>query len=179
MPEPQPIPKGNVQKAMERAEHYRLLNEPEQAESICRDIVSVDPENEKAWIHLLLSLSDQFPKDKEDARKEATEALVHIKSDFLNHYYQGIIHERWGRANMKFGHGHQAVMSWISKAMQSYQKAIELAPADDPDPTLRWNTCVRLMEKLSKSAPPAQPAAKRDMHGEYDEVPQRRRSSNI
>src|SRR5262244_1472637 len=46
--------------ALERAERYRLLNEPTQAESICLDILEVDPESQPALILLLLSLTDQF-----------------------------------------------------------------------------------------------------------------------
>ena len=49
-----------VPAALERAKHYRLLNEPELAESICRDVVAVEPENRDAQINLLLSITDQF-----------------------------------------------------------------------------------------------------------------------
>ena len=31
--------------ALAKAERYRLLNEPEQAESICRDVLAVEPKN--------------------------------------------------------------------------------------------------------------------------------------
>ena len=172
MPDPRPISKDSVVRALERADHYRLLNEPAQAESICRDVLAVDPENEKAWVHLLLSLTDQFPENMTLALEEAKEALGQIKGEYLQAYYQGIIDERWGRANLQLGRGVQAVQSWINQAMQCYQRAMQLAPPDDPDPTLRWNTCARLLNKITKSAPP--PAAKRDMHSEYDEVPKRR-----
>jgi tetratricopeptide (TPR) repeat protein len=174
MPDPLPISKDSIARALERADHYRLLNEPAQAESICRDIVAVDPDNEQAWIHLLLSLTDQFPEDMTHAHEAAKEALAHIKGPYQQAYYQGIIDERWGRANLQHGRGIQAVQSWINQAMQNYQRAMQLAPADDPDPTLRWNTCARLLNKITSSAPTPRPAAKRDMHSEYDEVPKRR-----
>ena len=32
--------------ALEKAERYRLLNEPGEAESICLDILQADPENQ-------------------------------------------------------------------------------------------------------------------------------------
>src|SRR4030095_12727633 len=49
--------------ALERAERYRLLNEPTQAESICLDILEVESQNQPALILLLLSLTDQFSEN--------------------------------------------------------------------------------------------------------------------
>ena len=46
--------------ALERAERYRLLNEPIDAESICEDVLAVEPDNQDAQVMLLLSLTDQF-----------------------------------------------------------------------------------------------------------------------
>ena len=34
--------------ALEKALRYRLLNEPVEAESICRDVLEVDPDNQAA-----------------------------------------------------------------------------------------------------------------------------------
>ena len=36
--------------ALEKALRYRLLNEPMQAESICRDVLEVDPSNKEALV---------------------------------------------------------------------------------------------------------------------------------
>ncbi|NNE00044.1 MAG: hypothetical protein HKN47_22215 [Pirellulaceae bacterium] len=173
MPEPRPLSKDMLARAYERADHYRLLNEPAQAESICRDILAVEPENEKAWVQLLLSLTDQFPDEMSQALEAANEALGNLKNEYHRAYYQGIIHERWGRANLNLGRGQQAAQSWIRQAMQSYQKAMELAPSDDPDPTLRWNTCARLLEKSTQSATKYAAGSSRDIQSEYDEVPRR------
>ena len=178
MPNPIPIAKDAVQKALDRAEHYRLLNEPGQAESICRDIVAVDPNNEKAWIFLLLSITDQFPENMSHALEQANTALENLNGDYHQSYYQGIIHERWGRANLQQQRGVQAVQGWIRKAMKCYQQAMELAPDDDPDPTLRWNTCARLLDKIKQLSPAVRPMAARDLGSEYDEVPQRGRLSD-
>lgn len=172
MPDPLPIPKQNVARAMDRAEHYRLLNEPAQAESICRDIVAVDPDNTKAWIVLLLALTDQFPDELTHAVNAANEVLAHIEDEYLHAYYQGIIYERWGRTNLLAGNMDSTHLGWIQQAMQSYKRAIELAPDDDPDPTLRWNTCARLMNKASQANHySTAPRADRDVHAEYDETP--------
>ena len=49
-----------VPRALEKAERYRLLNEPGEAESICLDVLEVDPDNQEALVTLLLALTDQF-----------------------------------------------------------------------------------------------------------------------
>ena len=46
--------------ALDKAERYRLLNQPDAAESICEDVLAVDPDNQPALITLLLALTDQF-----------------------------------------------------------------------------------------------------------------------
>ncbi len=42
------ISADGIPHAMEKAERYRLLNDPAQAESICLDILAVDPGNQEA-----------------------------------------------------------------------------------------------------------------------------------
>ena len=49
-----------VEHSLERATHYRLLKEPAVAESICHDILTIEPENEHALITLILALTDEF-----------------------------------------------------------------------------------------------------------------------
>ena len=49
-----------IPRAIEKADRYRLLNEPVQAESICLDILRVDSVNQQALVILLLALTDQF-----------------------------------------------------------------------------------------------------------------------
>ncbi|MHC5064164.1 MAG: hypothetical protein ACYTG5_09340, partial [Planctomycetota bacterium] len=51
---PKPISKESVPVALERAERYRLLNDPANAESICRDILAIEPDNNEARKMLLL-----------------------------------------------------------------------------------------------------------------------------
>ena len=49
-----------VPSARKRALHYRLLNQPVLAESICRDILAIDPDDQEALVTLCLSICDQF-----------------------------------------------------------------------------------------------------------------------
>src|SRR5512145_3059910 len=55
-----PLSKDAVQSALAKAERYRFLNEPGEAESICLDVLAVDAHNQSALITLLLALTDQF-----------------------------------------------------------------------------------------------------------------------
>src|SRR5207247_1282312 len=43
-----PLTQEAIPKALEKAERYRLLKEPAQAESICLDVLQIDPGNQKA-----------------------------------------------------------------------------------------------------------------------------------
>jgi hypothetical protein len=85
MPSPpprlKPLSKGGVVAALERAERYRLLNEPSQAESICLDILEVEPENEKAIVLLLLAITDGFVENTESAAR-ALALLPRLKGDY-------------------------------------------------------------------------------------------------
>ena len=58
-----PISPESVAGALAKAERYRLLNEPEEAESICRDILEIEPDNQQALVSLILALTDQIPDD--------------------------------------------------------------------------------------------------------------------
>ncbi len=60
MPDLKPISKEAIPQALAKATRYRLLNEPAQAESICRDVLAADPENQEAVYALILALTDRF-----------------------------------------------------------------------------------------------------------------------
>ena len=66
-----PISPESVAGALAKAERYRLLNEPEEAESICRDILEIEPDNHQALIRLILALTDQIPTDAQAFSKRA------------------------------------------------------------------------------------------------------------
>ena len=78
MPELKPISIEAVPAALAKAERYRLLNEPSEAASICRDGLQVEPDNQDALIMLLLSLTDEFDAGECDLA-QAREVLPRIK----------------------------------------------------------------------------------------------------
>ena len=149
-----PLSKEGVQNALEKAHRYRLLNEPSDAESICRDVLAVEADNEEASVSLLLSLSDQF-EDRSDAVIKAREVLPRLKSAYERAYYAGIIEERRGKAQLKRhapGCG-PVVYDSLQRAMAFYEKAESMRPAGNDDAILRWNACARIIERHDSISP--------------------------
>jgi hypothetical protein len=141
--------KDAIPAALEKAERYRLLNEPGEAESICLDILHVDPENQHATIMLLLALTDRFEKGYGVSDSQAKELLARIKSDYDRAYYSGIVAER--RAKMKLrqntpGCRFQA-FDLLREAMSWFEKAEPIRPSGHDDAILRWNTCARIIAR--------------------------------
>ena len=149
-----PLSREAIPSALAKAERYRLLGEPLQAESICRDILAVDPNQQQALVTLLLALTDQF--DQGIHMHEPMEALNRLHGEYERAYYLGIIHER--RALALFRHSDfrsgQAVHSLILQAMEHYQEAETLRSPGNDDALLRWNACVRFLKRTPQLAPP-------------------------
>jgi len=80
MLELKPISKNGIPGAIAKAERYRLLNEPQEAESICRDILRIDPENEEVLVMLLLAITDQFGKSRELGAAQAQQILGKLRA---------------------------------------------------------------------------------------------------
>ena len=140
------ISKESIPAALEKAERYRLLNEPGLAESICLDILEADPENNKAIIILLLAITDQFATSSSGNVNRARHLLPRLQNDYEKKYYAGIISEREGMAilNRRTG-GQFAVYEWLSEAIEFFEKAEAIRPPGNDDAILRWNTCARMI----------------------------------
>ena len=82
--------------AMRKAERYRLLGEPCEAESICVDVLKVAPENHHARVLLILSLTDQFRTDLSRAA-EAARLAAELETEYERFYYSGIVTDRMGK----------------------------------------------------------------------------------
>jgi hypothetical protein len=96
-----PISKSSIPKALIRAKHYRLLNEPWQAESICRDILKVKPGHQRALLYLILAITDRFGNENTSSFSvDAKELCTQLTSEFEQKYYNGIIEERLGRTSL-------------------------------------------------------------------------------
>lgn len=150
-----PLHHNAISSAMEKANHYRLLNDPENAESICRDILEHDANHQDAIIGLILSLSDQFGGSISQ-KKEACNFAGQLTDEYLKCYYLGIIQERAGRAMLARtspGSKHHA-FDLFQEAMENFEKAESLSKDDNDDAILRWNSCLRTIRKRKLVARP-------------------------
>jgi len=130
MAELKSLHKDAIPAALEKAERYRLLNEPGEAESICLDILHVDPENQHAIITLLLALTDRFEKGYGISDTQTKELLTRLKSEYDRAYYFGIVAER--RAKMKLRQNTPdcrfQAHDLLREAMHWFEKAEPLRP---------------------------------------------------
>ena len=137
---------------MEKARQYRLLNEPRDAESICLDVLAAEAGHQDALATLILARTDQFG-DGHATHKHACELLGQIESAYEKLYYEGLICERWAKANLDDEMPGFAVHDWLTRAMTLYEQAAEIAPANDAEATLRFNACARLIARRRDLAP--------------------------
>src|SRR5260221_5181584 len=155
MLEPKPVTREGIPRAREKADRNRLLTEPVDAESICLDVLTLDPENARALVMLVLALTDQFGEGSADALPRAREVLPRLRDDYERAYYAGIISERRAKAHLKRGgHGARAIAyEAFQEAMTWVEKAEAIRPAGNDDPVLRWNTCppIRARQDLQPS----------------------------
>jgi hypothetical protein len=142
-----PLSKQGVEAAQGKAEHYRLLNQPRLAESICLDILAVEPENQKASVILLLALTDQFGHSSSKAAKQALDIASKLKDEYSRVYYTGIVYERQGATALNSGipGADFDACEWYLEAMECYEKADAINPPGNDDAILRWNTCARII----------------------------------
>ncbi|MFQ5678270.1 MAG: hypothetical protein ACE5HP_02300 [Gemmatimonadota bacterium] len=155
------LSKRGIEAALEKAERYRLLQEPWEAESICRDILEVDPDNEPALIVLLLALTDQFRlKAGAECLAKARELLPRLPGEYERAYYSGVVCEREAKALLVRDHlgSGPVVYDWLRQAMEWYEKAEELRPPGNDSCLLRWNTCARIIMR-HRSLRPERPDA--------------------
>jgi tetratricopeptide (TPR) repeat protein len=134
-----------IGRSLEKAVRYRLLNEPEEAESICLDVLAIAPENRQAIVNLLLSLTDQFPHATSECVRRAQELIPRLDAEYDQAYYAGIIYERRANARLtgQASGSREVAFDLYRQAMKWYERAEELEPPGSEDALLRWNTCAR------------------------------------
>ncbi len=141
------LSKEGVDAALEKAIRYRLLNEPMVTESICIDILEVDPANQQTIVTLLLSITDQFGSGK--TMNHARQLLPKLDIEYDRLYYGGIICERMGKSVLKkFSTPRMDdVYKLLREAMVLFEQAEKIRPKGNDDTILRWNTCARIITK--------------------------------
>ena len=150
-----PITKEGVPAALLKAERYRLLNDSSAAESICLDILSIEPENQQALVMLLLSITDQFGADSGEGVTRARSVLPRLGDEYKRHYYSGIIAERKAKSVLASGGMgvDEVAHDWFRDAMKWYEKAEASRPEGNDEAILRWNTCARMLDRHAPKRP--------------------------
>lgn len=140
-----PLSHEAVAAALEKANRYRLLNEPGAAESIYLDILAVEPDNQEALKNIVLAMSDRFGKDYAVGDTHINDFVAILTDEYEKAYYTGIVYERRAKATLAKG-GLQA-FELFSQAMDWFEKAESLRSAGNDDAILRWNGCARVINR--------------------------------
>jgi tetratricopeptide (TPR) repeat protein len=150
----------NLGTAIALAKHYRDLNQPDEAESICRDVLEVAPENTDALRTLGLALTDRFSSQWMSLFDEACATFKKLPTDYDRAYYVGVAWERYAKAQLEAGRAHNAIHAF-EEALSLFEEASRHATKDDPAPILHYNRCVRALtthpELTRAAAVPHQP----------------------
>ena len=136
----------DLEAALSKAEQYRALNEPEEAESICRDVLEESPEDQHALRTLGLALTDRFALEWRGVFDEAMAVFRKLTNPYERVYYSGVAWERVAKAQLAQGQAHNAAHA-LEHAMNHFAEAERIGPKDTPDPVLRWNRCVRMIDR--------------------------------
>jgi tetratricopeptide (TPR) repeat protein len=156
--EPKRISLDSIPRALQRVERYRLLNEPEQAESICLDILEVDPTNQEAIVMLILALTDQFGRGgASSSARRPRDYVAQLADEYNRNYYAGIIREREARSHLRRGMAQASAYGALREAMDWFDKAAAIRPPGDDDALLRWNACVRTIRRANLQPRPDEP----------------------
>jgi hypothetical protein len=163
-----PISREAIPRAIQKAERYRLINQSWAAESICRDILEIDPANQQVLVMFVLALTDQLADGgggvggggHGHAMKTVRETLPRITDAYQRAYYTGITSERSGQALLHRGGMGSGAMAYdaLREAMSWYERAEAIRPPGNDDAILRWNTCARLISGNSSLAPQSESA---------------------
>ena len=150
MPDLKKISHAAIPHAIQKAERYRLLNQSWASESICLDILEVDPANQQVLVMLTLALSDQFGDAPKELARRARALLERVTDPYQRAYYAGIVSERLGHAQLATDAMHAEALAHesLTEAMGHFERAEKLRPEGNDDAILRWNTCARTLARL-------------------------------
>jgi len=143
------ISKAGIPEAISKAELYRNLNEPGEAESICRDILAIESDHQIGLRLLALAITDQFTGGAADRYAEAESLFQNLKDPYERLYYTGIVHERRAKALLRSGARPHTLIVLFEEAMNCFEHAEKIRPEGNDDAILRWNRCVRLLQSRS------------------------------
>src|SRR5215475_5320490 len=145
------ISPGGIEAALSKAETYRFLHQPEDSESICRDVLAIQGDHQLALRVLGLSITDQFVGQPSDRCGDAERVFQQLSDEYERLYYSGLLYERRAKAQLQAGRPPHTVTVLLESAMEHYEKAERIRPVGNDDAILRWNRCARLLESRLES----------------------------
>lgn len=151
------VSKGGIARALAKSEIYRYLNEPEETESICRDILAVEADNQAALRMLGLAMADQFCGGVSDRCAEVESIFQSLTDPYERLYYTGLLHERKAKAQLRAGEPLRVLVPLFENAMACFEQAERIRPQDNDDAILRWNRCLRLLQSLPSTEAEKEP----------------------
>ncbi|HSR51236.1 MAG TPA: hypothetical protein VLV83_10440 [Acidobacteriota bacterium] len=144
-----------IPNALEKAQRYRLLSQPAQAESITRDILRIEPDHQEALVLLLLALTDQFETSAlTDRFRRAEKVVARLSDKYKARYYQGIVYERRALAQLRknLPASLSGAYEWLRRAMDQFEEAEKIRPEGNDEALLRWNSCARIIHDSNLEA---------------------------
>jgi hypothetical protein len=138
--------RSGIAEAIAKAELYRYLNEPEEAESICRDVLAADAQHMLGLRTLGLAITDQFAGGPADRYGEVEAIFQSLADPYERLYYSGLLYERRVKAQLRGGRAPHTLLPLLEKALQCFADAEKIRPPGNDDAILRWNRCVRLLQ---------------------------------
>jgi predicted component of type VI protein secretion system len=142
------IQPSGMEAALHKADKYRELNQPAEAESIARDVLAVDSDHQLALRTLGLALTDQFAPSTGALFAQAQEVFGRLRDPYERAFYGGLACERQAKAQLAARLPVDAVLSLFDAALARYAEAEALRPLGNDDPILRWNSCVRTVQAI-------------------------------
>jgi tetratricopeptide (TPR) repeat protein len=164
------LPSG-IEAALQKADKYRELDQPAEAESICRDVLAVDPNQQLALRVLGLALTDQLRQGSGGRFVEAEQVFAQLHDPYERAFYSGIACERQAKAQLQAHIPPHAVRPLFDQALAHYSDAERLRPTGNDDPILRWNSCVRALHSVPGLATAEEETS---VNWETDSVPHQR-----
>ena len=112
-------------------------------------MLAIDAKHQGALRTLILALTDQFgASGAGGAAREARNHIVQLWDEYERAYYTGIVYERETRAYLERKNVvRSAAYDGFRHAMEWYERAEALRPPGNVDAVLRWNSCVRAIER--------------------------------
>ena len=142
------IAKSGIDEALSKAQLYRYLNEPEESESICQDILAADPENQAALTAAGTRDHRPVPRLGFGPLCRSRSHIQGLSDPYKREYYLGILCERRAKAQVRAGRPSQRLGAAVRGSNEAFRVGGDNQARDNEEAVLRWNRCARLLQTI-------------------------------